>query len=211
VKTVFVTGAEGFTGSRLVEQLLSQRYEVIGGVRNRARKLAFEKSHAKALVCDASDAINVARAIASVKPDAIVHLAGCSQPGMADAAPLEAYQSIVTAWANVLDGARRVAPRTKILLASSCDVYGNAGADGTPLTEEHPLSPVTTFGSLKAAAETIAHTFYRNFKTNVTIARPFPYIGAGLSPAGRHLGRRRTREYALAARPELPPRPAARG
>ena len=178
VKTVFLTGAEGFTGTLLTHALRSRGYDVVGGVRNRARKLAFEKQHGKAVVCDVSDAINVARAVASVRPDGLIHLAGLSQPHMAANEPLDAYQSIVTAWANVLDAVRRVAPRAKVLLASACDVYGDAGQDGRALPEDTPLLPVTTFGSLKAAAEAIGQTYFRNYHTNITIVRPFHYTGA---------------------------------
>ncbi|RMF83699.1 MAG: NAD-dependent epimerase/dehydratase family protein [Planctomycetota bacterium] len=182
VKTLFITGAEGFTGSHLVPYLQGKGYEVVGGVRNRARKLAFEKTHGRALVCDVSDAINVARAIASVKPEAVIHLAGEAKPHFANAEPLEAYQSIVTAWANVLDGVRRVTPRARVLLVSACDVYGRTGDDGQLLSEDATLDPVNTFGSLKATAESLAHTFYNNYHLNVTIARPFHFTGAGQSP-----------------------------
>ncbi|MFQ5807445.1 MAG: NAD-dependent epimerase/dehydratase family protein [Phycisphaerae bacterium] len=181
MKTLFVTGAEGFTGRHLVEYLRRRGYEVIGGVRNRARKLAFERRYGKALVCDVSDAINVARAIASVKPDGVIHLAGTAQPQAANAEPLAAYQSIVTGWANMLDAIRRVVPRARAVLTSTCEVYGNAGGDERPLSEDAPLAPVNTFGSLKATAESIARTFFQNYHTNVTIVRPFHYTGAGQS------------------------------
>ena len=181
MKTLFVTGAEGFTGKHLVEYLRRRGYEVIGGVRNRARKLAFERQYGKAIVCDVSDAINVARAVASVKPDAVIHLAGTSQPHAANAEPLTAYQSIVTGWANMVDAVRRVVPRAHVLLASACEVYGNAGGEERPLSEDTPLAPVSTFGSLKATAESIARTFFLNYHTHITIARPFHCTGAGQS------------------------------
>jgi nucleoside-diphosphate-sugar epimerase len=181
VKTLFVTGAEGFTGKHLVEYLRRRSYEVIGGVRNRARKLAFERQYGRALVCDVSDAINVARAIASVKPDGIIHLAGTSRPHAANAEPLTAYQSIVTGWANMLDAVRRVVPRARLLLASACEVYGRAAGDERPLTEDTAPAPVNTFGSLKVTAESIARTFFLNYHTNITIVRPFHYLGAGQS------------------------------
>lgn len=181
MKTVFVTGAEGFAGRHLVNFLTKQNIEVVGGVRNRARKLAFEKQYGKALVCDVSDAINVARCIASVKPDGIVHLASTSQTEFAADEPLNAYQSIVTAWANVLDAVRRTVPRSRVLLVSACDVYGNAGSNGQPINESTPAQPVNTFGSLKAAAEQIAQTFFRNYHLNMSIARPFYFTGSGQS------------------------------
>jgi GDP-4-dehydro-6-deoxy-D-mannose reductase len=178
VRTVFVTGAGGFVGSRLVEYLRVHGYDVVAGVRNRARKLAYERNNAKALVCDVTDPINVARAVASIRPDAVVHLAGISRPSDAVEEPLGAYQTIVTAWANILDAVRRTVPRAKIVMASACDVYGNT-CGSAPASENTPAAPISTFGSMKAAAEGIAHTFFRDYHLDVTIARPFHYLGAG--------------------------------
>ena len=179
MKTLFITGAEGFTGKHLVEYLRRRGYDVVGGVRNRARKLAFERKYGKALVCDVSDAITVARAIASVKPEGVIHLAGTSQPYLANSEPLIAYQSIVTGWANMLDAVRRVVPRAKVLLTSACDVYGRIDGAERPITEDTPLNPCSTFGALKATAESIARTFYLNYHTHITIVRPFHYTGPG--------------------------------
>jgi GDP-4-dehydro-6-deoxy-D-mannose reductase len=180
VHTVFVTGAGGFTGARLVEHLRQRGYDVVAGVRNRARKLAYERANGRALVCDVADAINVARAIASVRPDGVIHLAGMSTAD-ATARPLEGYQTIVASCANLLDAVRRAVPRAKVVLASACDVYGNGGRSGQPLSETAPLEPVSTFGSLKVAAESVAHTFHRDYHVDVTIVRPFHYTGPGQS------------------------------
>ena len=178
MQTVFVTGAEGFAGSHVFELLRRSGYDAVAGVRNRARKLAYERQGCKALVCDVSDAINVARVVASVRPDAVVHLAGLAHPADAAADPLLGYQSIVTAWANILDAVRRTVPRAHVVLASACDVYGDAGRDGQPLSETTSAKPISTFGSLKRTAESIAHTFFRDYHLNITIARPFHYTGA---------------------------------
>lgn len=181
MQTVLITGAEGFVGSHLVPHLRQNGREVVAGVRNRARKLIYERQGVHALVCDVTDAINVARVVASVRPDGVVHLAGMARPADAADDPLLAYQSIVTAWANVLDAVRRTVPRARVLLVSAADVYGPAG-DG-PVRETTPPRPATTFGSFKHAAETVAATFFRDYHLNLTVARPFAYTGAG-QPAG---------------------------
>jgi GDP-4-dehydro-6-deoxy-D-mannose reductase len=181
VQTVFVTGAEGLVGREVLGQLQAQGYEVVAGVRNRARKLSYERQNAKALVCEVTDAINVARVIAGVRPEAVIHLAGIARPTRAAEEPLEGYQSIVSGWANILDAVRRTVPRAKVVLASACDVYGNAGQDGHPISERTAAAPVSTLGSFKRAAETIACTFHRDYHLDVTIARPFHCTGAGQS------------------------------
>lgn len=180
MQTVLITGAEGFAGTHLLTHLRQQGREVVAGVRNRARKLSYERQGVRSLVCDVADAINVARVVAGVRPDGIVHLAGPSRPADAAADPLLAYQSIVSAWANVLDAVRRTVPRARILLVSAADVYGRAG-DG-PLVETTPPRPTTTFGSLKHSAEAIAATFFRDYHLNLTVARPFTCAGPGQSP-----------------------------
>lgn len=179
MKTVFVTGAEGFTGKHLSEFLKQRGCEVVGGVRNRARKLAFEKQYGKAIVCEVSDAINVARAIASVKPDAVVHLAGVAQEQSVGDDPLAAYQSTVTAWANVLDAVRRSVPRAKVVLAGSWEVYGESMSSGQACSESATCKPSNALGSFKANAEAVAGSFFRNYHLNISIARPFAYTGAG--------------------------------
>lgn len=180
MKTVLITGAEGFAGTHLVRHLRDQGYQVVAGVRNRARKLSYERNGISALVCDVADPINVARVVASAHPDGIVHLASVSRPAHAKAEPLEAYQTIVTAWANLLDAVRRTVPRARVVLVSAADVYGDSGGNGQPkLHESTELNPVTTFGSLKKTAESIAHTFYRDYHLNLSIARPFQYTGPG--------------------------------
>lgn len=177
--TVLVTGAEGFTGTHLIECLRERGVQVVAGVRNRGRKLALERRMERVLVCDVSDPINVARAVASVKPDGIIHLAGNARAALAFEEPLDAYQSIVTGWTSVLDALRRTAPRTRAVMASACDVYGNAGADGRRLTEDSPIAPATTFGALKAAAESIAQAYRHSYGLNVSIVRPFHAVGPG--------------------------------
>ncbi len=179
MRTYFVSGAEGFTGTHLLRALQSRGGDVVAGVRNRARKLALEKQSGKALVCDVADAINVARVIASVKPDAVIHLAGVARSQDAAEDPLTAYQSLVTSCANLLDAVRRAVPRCKVLLISAGEVYGAAGESGRPLTEATAPQPSTTFGALKFAAENIARAYFENYHLDVTIARPFGYTGAG--------------------------------
>ncbi len=177
--TVLITGAGGYAGGRLLEHLRKQGAEVVAGVRNRPRKLAFERQGIRSLVCDVADAINVARVIAVVRPDAIVHLAGVSVASDAAREPLEAYHSTVNSWAYVLDGVRRAAPRTRVLLVSAADVYGCGGDDGRMLREDTPFAPLTLFGSLKALAEQVWQMLFREYHLNASVARPFAYTGPG--------------------------------
>ncbi len=188
MRALFVTGAEGAVGRRLVRRLKAGGYDVTCGVRNRARKLNYEREQFKALVCDVADSINVARAVAAARPDGVIHLAGPSDPAITKSDPLLAYQTIVTAWANVLDAVRRTVPRARVLLISAAEVYGSAQPESPPFSESAPLRPDNAFGELKAAAESIARSYHREYHLNISIARPFRYVG-GSGPVPGELRR----------------------
>jgi nucleoside-diphosphate-sugar epimerase len=70
---VFVAGASGAIGSRLVPQLVEQGHEVVGTARSPAHAERVRAQGAEAVVLDLLDASAVRDAVAAARPDAIVH------------------------------------------------------------------------------------------------------------------------------------------
>jgi nucleoside-diphosphate-sugar epimerase len=68
---IFVAGATGALGRVLVPQLLARGHEVVGMTRNKQDEV--RRLGARPVVADALDPDAVARAVASVEPEAIVH------------------------------------------------------------------------------------------------------------------------------------------
>jgi 2-alkyl-3-oxoalkanoate reductase len=70
---VFVAGATGALGMRLVPQLVARGHEVVGMTRSPAKQDALRAVGARPVVADALDADAVAQAVAEAEPDVIVH------------------------------------------------------------------------------------------------------------------------------------------
>jgi nucleoside-diphosphate-sugar epimerase len=70
---VFVAGASGVIGGRLVPQLRERGHEVTGATRSPERAEEVRRAGAEAVVCDAFDAEALKRAVAAAMPDVVVN------------------------------------------------------------------------------------------------------------------------------------------
>ena len=70
---VFVAGASGAVGSRLVRLLVSAGHSVVGLTRTPAKADAIRRAGAEAAVADALNRAAIVKAVANAKPDVIVH------------------------------------------------------------------------------------------------------------------------------------------
>ena len=152
---VLVTGAQGFVGGHLLARL-------------GARALPVD--------VDVTDAKAVLRAVAAAAPVAVVHLAAVSSVGASWEDVGETWRVNTVGTVNVLEAVRLEAPDTRILVASTGDVYGRA--DVVPTPEDAPLAPVSPYAASKAAAE-LACEQARLAGVDVVVARAFQHEGPG--------------------------------
>lgn len=157
---VLVTGATGFTGAYLTAALRERGYAVA------TPPASF----------DLVDAEAVHALLARLRPEFILHLAAISFVPHAQPAALYAVNAVGTV--NLLEAAERSgAPLRKILLASSANVYGNAGVER--IDESVPPAPVNHYACSKLAMEHMARTWFNRLP--IILVRPFNYIGPGQS------------------------------
>jgi GDP-4-dehydro-6-deoxy-D-mannose reductase len=159
---VFVTGAAGFVGRAIVARLRAAGAEVAG---------ADEE-------VDVCDAARVGAAFAATRPDAVVHLAAVSSVREAEADAARSFRVNYLGTKRVLDAARATAPAARVLIASSCAVYGAAPAGAPPFDESAPLRPRDAYARSKAAADLLGAA-YAARGLDVVRARPWNHTGAG--------------------------------
>jgi nucleoside-diphosphate-sugar epimerase len=164
---VLVTGSRGFTGSHLCPLLRQRGYAVVGLVNGAA-------SNPDEVACDITDPDTVARTMAAVRPDYLVHLAAISF--VAHAHHEAMYRVNLFGTLNLLQGLKSagIMPR-KVLIASSANVYGNPPVER--IDEALCPAPVNHYANSKLAMEHMVGTWFDQLPIIVT--RPFNYTGPG--------------------------------
>ena len=175
-----VTGADGFIGSHLVEELLLQGYEVRAFVLYNSFNTwgwldTFPQDvldRIDVFAGDVRDPNAVRKALDGV--DAVMHLAALIAIPYSYYAPDAYVDTNIKGTLNVLQAAKDLRIR-RVLVTSTSEVYGTA--QYVPIDEKHPYQGQSPYSATKIGADRLAESFYRSFNLPVTIVRPFNTFG----------------------------------
>ncbi len=177
---VLVTGADGFIGSHLVELLLRSGYSV------RALCLynsngswgwldSFSnstKENIEVILGDIRDPLCVREAMRNC--DLVFHLAALIAIPYSYLAPSSYVDTNIHGTLNVVQAARDLEVN-RVIHTSTSETYGTA--QFVPINEEHPLVGQSPYAASKIGADQIALSYWRSFKTPLTVLRPFNTYG----------------------------------
>ena len=162
-----ITGLSGFTGRYMAAELRQRGYEIWG-----IDEPSTEES--LSIRADLTDRSSLCSAIAEIKPNLVVHLAGIAFVGHSQ--PAAFYEVNLIGTHNLLQALEPFAEQLDVvLLASSANVYGNA-REGL-IAETQTPNPTNDYAVSKLAMEYMAKTWLP--KLPIVIARPFNYTGIG--------------------------------
>jgi GDP-4-dehydro-6-deoxy-D-mannose reductase len=181
VLRVLITGISGFAGSHLAEHLVS-RGDVVHGLAHERppfRNLAVVQDRLRIHEGDITRLDDVEGALAGSNADAVVHLAGMAVPTLAAADPVAAFRINVLGTATVLTALER-RPKTRLVLASSADVYG--APDHVPVDEDAPVRPANVYAATKVAAEALTRDLAARHAAPIVILRPANQNGPRQNP-----------------------------
>lgn len=180
MRKVLVTGADGFIGSHLVEELVKKGYRVRAFVLYNSFNTwgwldTLDKSimdHVEIFQGDIRDPHGVKTAMQGV--DAVFHLAALIAIPFSYHSPDAYVDTNIKGTLNVLQAARELG-NIRTLVTSTSEVYGTA--QYVPIDEKHPYQGQSPYSATKIGADRLSESFYRSFELPVTIVRPFNTYG----------------------------------
>lgn len=175
-----VTGAAGFIGSHLVEELIKKGHNVKAFVHYNSANFwgnlellpveIFKELEIHS--GDIRDYDSVSKAMAGC--DKVFHLAALIGIPYSYVSPLAYIQTNVVGTYNVLESARSQ-NLANILITSTSETYGTA--QYVPIDEDHPKVGQSPYSATKIAADQLAGSYFYSFGLPVTIVRPFNTYG----------------------------------
>lgn len=163
---IIVTGAAGFIGSWVAEELVQKGHEVLAidnlsaGLKHIPAGCAFHEM-------DLYD-IKTSHLIKAFEPDVLYHLASNAREGASQFQPAAVTRSNLAAYVNTLEGAIAGGAK-RVVLFSSMSVYGD---QVPPFDETMPRKPVDVYAVNKSAMEQITEILADVHDFKYCIIRP---------------------------------------
>ena len=175
-----VTGADGFIGSHLTEELVRRGRKVRAFVYyNSFNSWGWLdtlpddiKDQIDVFSGDIRDPNGVREAMRDC--DTVFHLAALIAIPFSYHSPDSYVDTNIKGTLNVLQAANAHKTR-RVLVTSTSEVYGTA--QYVPIDEKHPYQGQSPYSATKIGADRLAESFYRSFGTPLTIVRPFNTYG----------------------------------
>ncbi|MBW7572356.1 NAD-dependent 4,6-dehydratase LegB [Caproiciproducens faecalis] len=179
-KKILVTGADGFIGSHLTEELVRRGYSVRAFVCYNSynswgwldQSPAEIKDALEVVAGDIRDSYRIKKAMENC--EVVFHLAALVAIPYSYYSPGAYIDTNIRGSFHILQAARELGTE-RIIQTSTSEVYGTAQT--VPIPETHPLHAQSPYAASKIGADQLALSFYDSFQTPVAVIRPFNTYG----------------------------------
>jgi GDP-4-dehydro-6-deoxy-D-mannose reductase len=180
---IFITGAGGFVGGHLIDHLSTQPECVIHagvflppGQNPRLDGRPIDQHHVDLRSAEAVHAV-----LEQVQPDWVIHLAALADVAQSFKDPWGTLENNIVGQVNVLQAILALGLYPRILIVSSAEIYGAAGATGQPLDETTPFEPTNPYSVSKVTQDMLGLQYHLSHRLPIVRARPFNHIGSSQS------------------------------
>ncbi len=210
-KNVLITGADGFVGSYLAEELINNGSNVHGLIQRGTGDLYSKnltdhgiENSLNLIEGDLTDITSLANALDISEPDYVFHLAAQSFVPASFQNPLGTQMINCIGTANLLDAIRVKDFNPKIVFAGSSEEYGliitskeqyevatkkyktifpePEKIPELPINETNPLRPMSPYATSKVYGDFLMRNYFNSFGMQTIVSRAFNHEGAGRGP-----------------------------
>jgi GDP-4-dehydro-6-deoxy-D-mannose reductase len=181
MKRILITGFSGFVSRHFCEYLEKNEIKsLIKGIdihppdfkRDIFKNISIDFEN-----IDILDKGKVDNIIVEFQPDYILHLASFSSVAFSWKEPIISFQNNTNIFLNLLETVRKQNLSTRILSVGSSEEYGNVRQEDMPLTEDHPLKPVSPYAVARVSQELLSQIYTSGYGLDIIMTRSFNHIG----------------------------------
>jgi len=180
IKTVFVTGANGFLGSHLIKRSLELGLEVIALIKEDIPDSIFSadglSKSCRSIRGDLADEGLIRDIFRQQRIDLCLHVGAQAIVTVANSSPLGTLKANIQGTWNILEAAREFKAGA-IVVASSDKAYGEHKK--LPYSEDSPLLALHPYDASKACTDILARAYAHTYNLLVAVTRCANIFGPG--------------------------------
>ncbi|MFB2624060.1 UDP-glucose 4-epimerase GalE [Methanothermobacter marburgensis] len=171
---ILIVGGAGYIGSHVNKFLSERGYETLI-LDNLTKGHRESVKWGRFIEGDLGDRRLLGRILTRYDVEAVMHFAAFTDVGESVRKPGDYYRNNVMNTLNLLDSMRENGV-SRFIFSSTCAVYGNPSE--IPITEEHPLNPISPYGRSKLMVEEILRDYSDAYGLSYASLRYFNAAGA---------------------------------
>jgi len=180
---ILVTGGAGYVGSVVVEVLLREGFQVVILDNLKEGHRSAIPAGVPFIEGDIANRGLVKEALVARRIDGVIHMAGETLVTKSMPQPEEYFINTVQKGIELLEALRETGVR-RLIFSSTAALFGNP--QFSPITEEHPTTPINAYGRSKLMFEEMLHWYNLVHKLNYVCLRYFNAAGATADHGEHH-------------------------
>jgi len=180
---LLITGFAGFVSQHFLELLNKEEPgSVILGIDKNSPDFDFADYSNLTISFENIDLLNrtaTDKVLDTFQPEYILHLASVSSVAQSWHTPLDSFVNNTNIFLNLVEHIRIQNSKCRILSVGSSEEFGEVTEKELPLTEEHPLKPVSPYAVARVSQEMLSKIYADGFSLDVIMTRSFNHIGPG--------------------------------
>ena len=180
---LLITGFTGFVSQHFLTLLNKEEPgSVVLGIDKNSPDFDFSTFTNLTISFDNIDLLNrlaTDKIIDSFQPEYVLHLASVSSVAQSWHTPLDSFVNNTNIFLNLVEQIRLKKLNCRILSVGSSEEFGEVTEKELPLTEEHPLKPLSPYAVARVSQEMLSKIYADGFALDIIMTRSFNHIGPG--------------------------------